>query len=411
MKRTLVTALFLLLVAGVAALGMWQIAEAAPEPPRVEPEPERRIAVHVERLQISQPNRPIRAQGRLAEASRSPLVSEATGRLVWVAETWSPGRLVRAGTPLWKLDDQDLRLEEQALAARRATLEAQREQAKAGQTRAERSTALESERVALGQAEVDRWQRLVEEERGTASQLDQARTQWVSAKRLLLDAQEAGRAAQLEVATLTARLGELDAEQALLQERLSRLEGKAPIEGYWLGAAPAVGEWVLQGQSLGEVQSNASPRILCEVGESDWARLRLGASATVTWPQADRVTAARLVSLGTEFQARSGEITVELEWVGAQEAWRPGQAIVVNFSAQPLEEGLWIPAGSVVWTDGRPGLYLWVDGGQAHPQGGWYPVRDSLDGTVLLGRDWIPGPLERLFDGARVERRGEAKPQ
>lgn len=421
MKRTFATVCFLLLVGLAAAVGMWQIALAAPDPPRVEPEPQRVLTVDVARLAPSAPTRPIRAQGRLAERSRSPLVAEATGRLVWVAENWSPGLLVTAGTPLWKLDDTDLRLEEQRLAAQGATLQAQREQARANQTRAERTAELEAQRVTWTRAEVDRWQRLVDEQRGTPSQLDQARVQWLSAQRLVLDAEENARAAQLEEATLTAKLGELDAEQALLQERLTRLEGKAPIDGFWLDPAPAVGQWVLQGQTLGAVQSNASPRILCEVGEAQWARLAIGATARIVWPASGKETTARLISLGTAFRTQSGEITVELEWMGEPAVWRPGQAIVATFQGKPLPEGLWIEARSVAWREGQAGLYLFVEGEAGghrarfvpltlgHEQAGGYPVIDSPTGTVLLGRDWIPGPLDRLFDGAPVQRRSEAQ--
>ena len=419
MKQTLVTAVFLLAVGVLAALGMWQIASAAPEPPRVEPEVQAVLPVEVRTLSTSQPPITIAAQGRLAERSRSPLVAEASGRLAWVLENWAPGLQVTAGTPLWKLDDTDLRLEQDRLAARRATLEAQLQSAYAREARAVRTAELEAKRVAVAAAEVERWQGLVDAQRGTQSALDQARSQLLAAQRLELDANESETAAELEAATLRAQIGELDAEAGLLQERLTRLEGKAPIDGLWLGSAPAVGEWVVMGQSLGAIQSKAKPRVLCTVGERDWTRLAVGQRARLLWPHGGPEGRGRLIALGTEFDTRSGQITVELEWLGDPPAWRPGQSIDVRFAEQTLASALWVPSGSIAWRGGRPGLYLFVErdpqGHQAQfvavelgaEQAGRYPVRRALDETVLLGRDWIAAPIARLFDGAPVERRDE----
>ncbi|HPF12680.1 MAG: HlyD family efflux transporter periplasmic adaptor subunit [Planctomycetes bacterium] len=410
MKRTLTTLLVLLALALATALGWRWIARSAPDPPRVEIPPEVPIPVAFQRVERSAPERRLLAQGRLEERGRATLACEEGGRIVWVDPAWHPGARVEAGQVLWRVEDTEWGLQESQLDARLETLAVRGRTARWSQERFGKLAALERERLGILEAEETRWRGLIERGEGTPSALDQARALTLGSRGALLEAEQGIEGAELDAEQVAAQVAEAQTERDRLAWRRSRLEGRAPMAGWLDALAPAVGQWVLPGSSLGEVLSDRPPRVVFEVGSSQLALLEIGLDVSVVWPTAaGERRAGRLVGIGTRVTPSTGEVSCEAELLEDPPTWRPGLAVPVELTVRPFAEGLYLAAEYVLWQAGRPGCFVaqeeqgvlrarWCPLELGPEQLGMFAVHKGLEAGQLL----LTEPLQRLFDGARI---------
>jgi RND family efflux transporter MFP subunit len=113
-----------LLIAVVSSLGAFVVVATAPSVEYVEPERAiptvRTIPAQTETLRYR-----VRSQGTVSPRTEADLVSEISGRVVWVAPSLVPGGYFKAGDPLLRLERRDFELtvSRQRASLKRATSE------------------------------------------------------------------------------------------------------------------------------------------------------------------------------------------------------------------------------------------------------------------------------------------------
>ena len=410
MKRLALNLLFLLIIGLLTALGVRQIASAAPEPPRLEDVTLAVLPVRTKVVEMRSPQRQGTAQGRLEGRSTALLMAEEGGRLAWVEPDWRPGQPVQAGQELWRVEDQDLTAMESKLGATRALVEAQVEAADWAEARFGKAAVLEETRLELALSQEKRLEDLVAGGNGSPSVLDQVRTQTLGARRALLEAQEGQVGARIEAKQAQARLLELQAEADLLQLRRSRLTGRAALAGILDSSAPPIGQWTVAGTPFGSIVSDLPPRVMFEVGERDLALLEIGLPVTVFWPgETEAGLDGRLAAIGTRVMASTGELSVEADLLAAPPNWRPGMSVRVHWQGKALGDGIWIEPEFVLWQGGVAGCFVWNETSEGD-RARWQPLRLGPE-RFGLQRAWdglqagdrlLVEPLTRLFDGAPI---------
>ena len=200
--------LFLGICIAVAAIMM----ATKPEPPRRSPPPSLSTvdatALKRQSFQVIIPS-----QGIVQARTRSTLVPEVSGEIIWISDSFRPGGFFQSGEELVKIDPRDY---DTALVVAKATL-------------AQRTSAYEIEKAQHGQAKVN-WKRLGNGE--DASPLALREPQLAEAKALMKSA-------------------EASVERA--QRDLNRTIIKAPFEGRILNKSVDIGQSVSPGTMLAEV--------------------------------------------------------------------------------------------------------------------------------------------------------------
>jgi HlyD family secretion protein len=207
------------------------------------------------------------------EATEVTVAAEVGGRLL--ALRLEEGDRVVEGTPIGAVDTVPLILERRAVAARRA----------AGASRAREASstiaALEVQQV-IAERELSRTERLLRNAAATAQQGDRAEREVKVVKEQLAGA----RAARTG---LVQELGALEAQVALIDDRLARSRVVSPLDGTVLARYVEPGEYVQPGQPLFKLASLDSLTFRAYVSGAQLASVRLGQQVTVRIDQADSI--------------------------------------------------------------------------------------------------------------------------
>jgi len=207
------------------------------------------------------------------EATEVTVAAEVGGRLLTLA--LDEGARVARGSLLGAVDTMPLVLERRANVARRA----------AGASRARESgssiAALEVQ-LAIAERDLSRTRRLLQNAAATAQQGDRAEREVKVLKEQLVGA----RAAR---ATLNQELAALDAQVALIDDRLARSRIISPLDGTVLAKYAEPGEYVQAGQPLFKLAPLDSLTFRAYVSGAQLAGLRLGQQVSVGVDRADSI--------------------------------------------------------------------------------------------------------------------------
>jgi HlyD family secretion protein len=207
------------------------------------------------------------------EATEVTVAAQLGGPLL--ALKLQEGDRVTKGTMLGTIDTMPLIIERRAVAARR----------KAGASRAREAgatiAALEVQQT-IAERELSRTERLLRNAAATAQQGDRAEREVKVVREQLVGA----RAAR---ATLVQELAALDAQVALIDDKLARSRIISPLDGTVLTRYVEPGEYVQQGQPLFKLAALDSLTFRAYVSGSQLGTLRLGQLVKVGVDRADSI--------------------------------------------------------------------------------------------------------------------------
>ena len=209
------------------------------------------------------------------EATEVTVSAEVGGRLL--ALRLDEGDRVNRGAIVGAVDTVPLLLERRATAARRAAAAARARESNAT------IAALEIQQT-IAERERARTERLLENAAATAQQGDRAEREARVVKEQLAGARVARAALAQEVAAL-------DAQVALIDDRLARSRLISPIDGTVLSRYVEPGEFVQQGQPLFKLASLDSLTFRAYVSGAQLTSLRLGQQVKVGVDRADSIAA------------------------------------------------------------------------------------------------------------------------
>ena len=207
------------------------------------------------------------------EATEVTVAAEVGGRLL--AFRPEEGERVGRDSVLGVVDTVPLRLEREALLARRAAAQARTREAAAT------IAALEVQRT-IADRELARTERLLAQAAATAQQRDRAERD-ARVARQQLDGARAARAGALQ------EVAALDAQIASLDDRLARSRITSPLVGTVLARYVEQGEFVQPGQPLFKLASLDSLTFRAYVAQSQLTGLRLGQEVRVGVDRADSI--------------------------------------------------------------------------------------------------------------------------
>ena len=290
----------------------------------------------------------IRATGQIEAVQSIELRPEVEGRIVDI--TASEGTEVAEGTPLFKIDDVQLK------------------------------------------AQVDR----LEAERDLAAQA-------LRRTRELLE-RNASSAADLERAEAAARSAEAQLE--LQRVRLERTVVRAPFAGVVGARLVSLGDYVTSATTLTMLQTVDPQRATFAVPERYAERLARGQRVTFAVSALpDRQFSGTVDFVDPRVQLPARTITIKARVRNPDRALKPGMFIEAELSAEVRPGAVVIPEDAVLPLGGEDFVWAVVDGkatrrpvslGVRMP--GFVEVRDG----VSAGEQVVVGGLERLYEGAPV---------
>ena len=207
------------------------------------------------------------------EATEVTVAAEAGGRLL--AFRLDEGDRVLRDSVLGVVDTVPLRLERDAIVARRAAAQARTREA------ASNIAALEVQRT-IADRELARTERLLGQAAATTQQRDRAERDASVAREQLRGARAARAGALQEVSALEAQIASLD-------DRLARSRITSPLSGTVLARYVEQGEFVQAGQPLFKLASLDTLTFRAYVAQSQLTRLRLGQEVRVGVDRADSI--------------------------------------------------------------------------------------------------------------------------
>ncbi|MBA3558667.1 MAG: HlyD family efflux transporter periplasmic adaptor subunit [Gemmatimonadaceae bacterium] len=230
------------------------------------------------------------------EAEEVVVSAETAGQLVQFRV--EEGVKLPAGAVVGTIDTAQLALQRRELLARRD----------AGRSRTtevrQQVKVLESQQ-SVSRREYERTQRLFEQQAATAQQLDRAERDY----RTLNEQIEATRAA---AGTTRGDVASIDAQVAIIEDRLRRTQIANPMEGTVLTKYAERGELLQVGQPLYKIASLDTLTLRAFVSGAQLAAVRLGASVLV-----------RIDGGSTEDKDSMRELPGRVSWVSAQAEFTP----------------------------------------------------------------------------------------
>jgi membrane fusion protein (multidrug efflux system) len=291
----------------------------------------------------------ILATGQIEAVQSIELRPEVEGRLVDIMVR--EGAYVVAGTPLFKVDDAELK-------AQVARAEADRD---------------------LGQQALVRTRQLMADKAAAPADLERA------------EAQARSTAASLD----------------LLQLRLDRTTVRAPFGGVAGARLVSLGDYVTSSTRLISLQTVNPQRAVFQVPERNADRLAVGQKVTfrvAALPGKDFVGTVDFVDPQVQLPGRT--ITVKALAANPARELQAGMFIEARLSTQTRPDAVVVPEDAIVQVQG--GSFLWVaadgkasrrrvDLGVRTP--GWVEVKSGLEPGELV----VVGGLERLVEGVAVQ--------
>lgn len=199
------------------------------------------------------------------EAVETVISPETPGRLLIVA--LGEGTRVAAGDVLAVVDTGQLSLQRGELDARRATITAR-------MTEADAQLKVIDVQLSIARREYDRTTRLAESGAATSQQMDRATRDLET-----LDAQK--KAAQAARSAVSKELGTIDAQMAVLSDKIRRSTVVAPVSGSILARYAEHGELVQSGTPIARIASLDTLTFRAWVAENQLSMVRTGDNITV----------------------------------------------------------------------------------------------------------------------------------
>lgn len=258
MRRFLALLMFALPVLG-AVLVTRQLVAEAPPPARVTAT-EAGLAVRVMTV-AEAPLAPVaQGWGNVRAAQVWTAVSEVRGAVVWRDPDLAPGRLVRAGTPILRIDPADYLLAIAQAEADLASLAAEAEQIAAEAANTARVLELEAARLALTEADVRRIRELAAQGSAAPARVDEAERGALGARRVVVELQNALELIAPRQARNAAQVARTEAQLARARRDLAHTEivapfdlriTQAPVEQF---QAVGVGQVLASGEGVAQVE-------------------------------------------------------------------------------------------------------------------------------------------------------------
>jgi membrane fusion protein (multidrug efflux system) len=290
----------------------------------------------------------IRATGQIEAVQAIELRPEVEGRIVEIPV--SEGREVERGTPLFKIDDTELK-------AQVARLEAERD---------------------LADQALKRTRELIARNASSTADLEQA------------EATSRSAAAQL----------------ALQQVRLDRTVVRAPFAGVVGQRLVSLGDYVTSATRLTTLQTVDPQRASFTAPERYAQRLRTGqrvSFAVAALPDRNFSGTVDFVDPRVELPGRT--ITVKALAPNPQRVLKPGMFIEASVAAETRAGAVVVPEDAVLPLSGSDFVWVVADGKATRREvtlgvrvPGFVEVRDG----VAAGEQVVVGGLERMFEGAPV---------
>lgn len=311
-----VVIILVLLVASGAVFGFLR-ATKADSRERTDPVPP--VVVRAVPVVPQRVDRVWEGYGTARSMSRADVAAEVTGRVVERPEGIEPGRSVRAGELLIRIDPSDY---EAALTRAARAAEALRSQIDGLTIETERLTnqiALSDEEIAAAERDLDRTRRAVEQGAGSQGEVDAK----LSALRRSQREQDALRQ-QFELIpsrrlTLEAELAARQADVRLAETSLVRTRLRSPLGGEIQSVTPRVGDFVAAGTPVASVVdlSRVEVPLRLPASSASWVARVVGQDETVslwTGPAVGRPDhVGRITRLAPEADPASRTITVFVE--------------------------------------------------------------------------------------------------
>ncbi len=376
-------------------------ADSPPE--RVEaaasgPEP---LLVEVARAETRQLERAISVTGSLQPDETVTVSNEVAGKLAAVHVDF--GQRVRPGQVVAELDKRELELQ----------LE-----------RARAALAQALARVGLSPGQEDVIPESTPSIRQAEAQLEDARTKYESAARLVKTgdiardrfteiekAYQARRAAldaaRHELRVALANIEALKAEVALAEKRLGDATIRAPMEGAVTERLAAPGQYLRENTPIVRLVKTFPLRLRVDVPESAAASVGIGTTLTFA---TDAIPGERFHAvvrqLDPSLDPRSRSLVVEARLVRDDERLRPGMFVQVRLVVARAETVTVVPKEAVQTVAGLTKIFAIRDGRAVERKvslgreaGGWVEVRGT---DIHPGEPVAVSRLSELVDGAAV---------
>jgi RND family efflux transporter MFP subunit len=262
--------------------------------------------------------------GRIEPAQRVEVRSRVSGYLEEIK--FRDGQLVKAGDPLFVIDQQPF------IATR---------------DRARANLAEAQAREKLGSAQFERVTRLVRSGASSTEELDRARGEFESAQATVMLRQAELRSAELELSFTTI---------------------KAPISGMVSDRRVDVGNYLAGGTSQGgmltTIVSQSPVRAMVDLSEADFQRLRNEGKfpdhVQVSLDGVKGMQAATIDFVDNEVSAHSGTVRLRASLANSDHAVMPGNFARVRIPVGPQQERLLVPDAAIL-SDQAKKLVLVVD--------------------------------------------------
>lgn len=316
----------------------WGIAEAA-DPPAAP------VVVTRAKQQSFAPS--LTATGTVASRNDARLSSDVSGTLQWIAE---PGRVVRKGEVIARLDEERLKLALRDNEASVRRLEANLQ-----------LLAVQSERL----------QTLAPQNIVSRNQLDEAHSRRAMAEQEL----EQARVAR---------------DRALLDLRHASV--RAPFSGFVAERLQQAGEYVAAGVALARLVDTTNVEVIARAPVSNASSIRVGQAVQVS--DAGRTVESRVQSIVPIGDERSRLLEVRIALNG--DAWPIGSAVRVQLPSATSQRAVTVPRDAVIQRQGAAYVFRVAENNTAER----VPVR------VGSGRESEVEILGDVFEGDRIVIRG-----
>ena len=300
--------------------------------------------------------------GEIASLRASELGFERSGQLIEVLI--NEGDVVETGTPLARLDIQNLQTQRQQLLAEKARANAQLMELKTGARSEDIAAAAAAVRNLEEQLRLQAVQRARRESLYAQGAISREELDEFSFGEGALQARLDQSRSQLEELQNGTRPEQIMAQQALVQQleasiadvdvTISKSTLRAPFDGVVATKQVDEGTVVGAGQSVIRLLENAIPEARIGMPASAIDRLAAGDEKTVYLGKQPYSATVSSILPEIDAQTRTQTVVLALESAAASQA-NAGQTVRVNFQESIPTEGMWLPTAAL--TQGIRGLW------------------------------------------------------
>lgn len=285
--------------------------------------------------------------GTLEARVKSTISPKIAGRIKEILV--DQGSRVKAGQPLVRLDDEDLRQQVEVARAGVGTSRAAIERLK---TDKENAVAV----LKKAEKEHDRVQKLVGANAVSGSDVDQTVETLSTAKASLAHAEAAIVEAQQQLASSERTL-------KYQQAQLSNAEVLAPFDGLIVRRQHDPGDVVVTGSPILLLVSTDVLWISAWIDETELGRVREGQSARIVFrSEPEKSYEGRVVRLGHEADRETRECLVDVQVLTLPKNWAIGQRAEVYVATDQKKATTLMPPRFVVWHEANPGVFVNANG-------------------------------------------------